>query len=105
MKTLVLALAFCVLLLTPLPTRAGHGGGGGGHVGGHGSARFGDFHGGFDHRRFVGGFGYYPSCFAYAYCPYYTPGCAGTEGYWIDQPYVDADGITRSQQQWIPAAC
>jgi hypothetical protein len=98
MKTLVLALAFCVLLLTPLPTRAGHRGGGGGQVGGHGSARFGDFHGGFDHRRLGGGF-YYPSCF----CPYY--GCAGTEGYWIDQPYIGPDGSTRFQRQWIPAVC
>src|SRR5260370_12922727 len=99
MKAVVLALAFGVLLLAPLPARsAGHGGG---HEG---SARFGHFHHGFDHRRFGGRLGY-PSCFGYAYCPYYVPGCVWNEGYWIDQPYIGPDGIERSQRVWIPAGC
>src|SRR5712692_1209169 len=97
MKAVVLVVAFGALLLAPLPARStGHG-----HQG---SARGGRFHHGFDHRRFRGRFGY-PSCFGYAYCPYYTPGCVWSEGYWIDEPFIGPDGIETYQPVWIPGGC
>ncbi len=97
MKAVVLALAFGVFLLAPLPA-------GGAGRGREGPAHSGHFHRDFDDRRFGGRFGY-PACFGYAYCQYYVPGCVWSEGYWIEEPYVDADGIERLQPVWIPAGC
>ena len=97
MKPVVLAVAFGVLLLAALPARsAGHGG--------EMSAHFGHFNHGFDHRRFGGRFDH-PSCFDYAYCSYYAPGCVWTEGYWTNQPSIGPDGIESFQRVWIPAGC
>jgi hypothetical protein len=99
MKAVVLTLAVGVFLLAPLPARSA------GHDGGHRGSAHGDFHHhGFDHRRFGGRFGY-PSCFGYAYCQYYAPGCVWSDGYWIDQRYIGPDGIERFEPVWIPAGC